>query len=488
MRIIITRNGEQIIKEIEDEDEKTYHNNFLRLSRKSFINRNLPSLSNNGRKLISQKFYSPSSDKSLYSLSSSFKKNNKKNTILFKNSLSDYFNRDETKINKSELHQAKKIKIIQHKISMSPVFLDKYTASDNIYSSSPKGNNNNFDIFNNDDNNNKDDNNNENNEFASLFNNNNNINSNTNNKINSNSSNIIGNNQKKKIKLKEIISPAGLARLKEHLSKTTLGSNDVRLPLDQKNKTSFNFRSKYEDKQKTQDNLDLILNYDINGERKDLIKYLKEKKNLAPFYLEALMKSDEWRVYKLNKMCGLIYSNKNEEEKNSLIRRAKSNLNYNFEYNKKSKKTDKENINKLLYKQNNIFEDYCLYKEKKQKVLKRIYKEALSKTKQNFWNKFNCQKYGKIKFKNIKNDNINNSINSNDSFSRNDNKSFGRKINNFFNSNNNYKSNNYEITSDEDTIIYSKTKRSNSTIDVILSKRFFEFHHTNHSNNTKNNF
>ena len=72
---------------------------------------------------------------------------------------------------------------------------------------------------------------------------------NTNNKSPNKNENF--NINKNHILLGDIISKNNLLNLKTQISKDNLGHDDVRLPLDEKNKNSFNLRSKYEDKKAT---------------------------------------------------------------------------------------------------------------------------------------------------------------------------------------------------------------------------------------------
>ena len=99
----------------------------------------------------------------------------------------------------------------------------------------------------------------------------------SNNGMNIINSSLISTNKFKRINLGDIISKKNLYNLRNKISKINKGSNDVRIPLDKQNLRSFNFRSKYENKQATEDDMDLILNYGINSDKSSIIKYFQQK-------------------------------------------------------------------------------------------------------------------------------------------------------------------------------------------------------------------
>ena len=112
---------------------------------------------------------------------------------------------------------------------------------------------------------------------------------------------------KPKILLGDIISVKNLISMRKMLSKDNTGPDDTRVPLNDINKDSFNFRSKYENKKLTYDNLSILLNLPMNPDRTNLIEYYKQNKPIAPFYFENLLKYNEAQIYKLNKICQIIF-------------------------------------------------------------------------------------------------------------------------------------------------------------------------------------
>ena len=124
---------------------------------------------------------------------------------------------------------------------------------------------------------------------------------------------------------------------------------------------SYNFRSRYENKQMTEDDIDLILNYSINSDKFSIIKYFQQEKNISPQYFENLVKYDEQQMYKLNKICQLIFHRKENDNNNF-------NLKY-YELNK-DKKIDRQKGNQsikdlqtIIKRSNSILDDYNILKK-----------------------------------------------------------------------------------------------------------------------------
>jgi high-affinity Fe2+/Pb2+ permease len=131
---------------------------------------------------------------------------------------------------------------------------------------------------------------------------------------NNNNSSIFSIKKTKKINIGDIISKRNLYTLRKQISKYNKGSNDVRVPLDENNLKSYNFRSRYENKQATGDDMDLILNYGINTDKPGIIKYFQQNKTINPQYYENLIIYDEYRMNKLNKILEIMMKNKEKEE------------------------------------------------------------------------------------------------------------------------------------------------------------------------------
>lgn len=381
MRIIVTKNGKYIIKEIEDEKNLGLSIDNLNENKKyrEFSGLSLPHLNKK------------------YSTLKSFYKNTKKvqwganhrnKSVFSKRSTDNYFIRDESKINKQELQQAKKIKLSKPKINISQQFLNKYDDLDVTYKDKIKNLTNT--LKSNLDKTNEEKVKNEINEQNKIFNN-----------LNSNKAkeNILNNNKidtfsnKKQILLGDIISRNNLRSLKSQLSRDNLGHDDIRLPLDDRNKDSFNFRSKYEDKKATLENLSIILSLPMNPDRTNLIKYYKQKKKISPFYFENLLKYNEAQIYKLNKICQIIFHKKEDEIKELKVLEDKK---FNREKLIRQKGNNNMNcVNKIINKTNGIISGYALKQEMNTIKKKKIFKEEVKKIKNKYWDKYGVNKFYK---------------------------------------------------------------------------------------------
>ena len=247
MRIIITKKGEYIIKQLEDEKSM----NDLNMHNGIKFSPRLPHISS--IKIIKEK---------LLNTSKSFYSGAKLRTLQKKKSLkmmSEYFNRDESKINSKELDQAKKIIVSKPKVQLSQKFLEKYHNLDSSFKEKLDNLSNMLSSY-------KDKNITKNEEDSSInispFNLKNNYGENLGfSKFNRTDNSF---SQNRKIKIGDIISRPNLIQLKSYIIKSSKGYNDVRIPLDKNNKNSFNFRTKYANKNAIKSNLDNILNLNIN--------------------------------------------------------------------------------------------------------------------------------------------------------------------------------------------------------------------------------
>ena len=340
MRIIITKNGEYIIKEFE-EDNSVFINDIKLKNAGLTYSPRLPKISN--IKTIKEKLLSPSKTTYPFSKLKILKK--KKSLSMMNN----YFNRDESKINKKELEQAKKIVVSKSKVQMSQKFLEKYHNLDSSFKEKLDNLSNLLNSHKDKDNNKEDD------SFLNMspykFKMKQNNYGETGSLLNKTLSSFRKN---KKIKIGDIISHPNLIQLKSYITKSNMGNDDVRIPLDKNNKNSFNFRTRYENKKVIKENLDNILNVSINSDRKNLINYLKRNKSIAPYYFKNLLKCDELQIYKLNKMCGIIM---NKENKNISEGKNRKNI--------KNKILDNSSkgLISLLDKTNRILNNYSEYKE-----------------------------------------------------------------------------------------------------------------------------
>ena len=380
MRIIITKNGKYILQEIEN--EKTINSGF--------------NLNQNNQSLAFKKFRNYSFMKlprltKNYSTMKSFYETNKNmrwgkgsctKGVNGRKTMQNFFIRDESQVSKRELDLAKKINLAKNKINISQQFLDKYDDLDNTY---------------------KDKINKLTNTLKSKVDKKKEEKNETD-KIEFNTINIDGKNisplsnnntspKKNKILLGDIISLRNIISMRKMLSKDNKGPDDTRIPLNEQNKDSYNFRTKYENKKVTYDNLNILLNYPLNPDRTNLIKYYKQNKPISPFYFENLLKYSDAQIYKLNKICQIIFHKEEDEKKEAkIIQDKKSNKekllrekgNNNMQY-----------VNELMNRSSGIINDYIL-KEKASDLKKRkIYAEEVKKIKKKYWDKYGVNKYYK---------------------------------------------------------------------------------------------
>ena len=204
-------------------------------------------------------------------------------------------------------------------------------------------------------------------------------------------------NKKNKINLGKIISRNNLMDLKKQISKYNKGPDDNRIFLDEQNIKSYNFRSKYENKKATEEDMDLILNYTINPDKESIIKYFQQEKKISPQYIENLLKYDEPQMYKLNKICEMIFRKENENKFNNLKY-------YHFNRNKDKYNRIKDGQNlkalqNLMKKSNSILDDYTTIQNNHNYWRKYGYKDDVMKIKDKYWKKYHVDRFLKNKQK-----------------------------------------------------------------------------------------
>lgn len=404
MRIVITKNGKTIVKEL---DEETADNKFDKSKSKynqSSSYTKLPIIYSNNEELF--KKYTSKNNKFLKDIlkyRETFQ-NKRSSSVVDRNVIDSFYNRDESKVNLNELNKAKRLKISHPKINMTQAFLDKYDDFDSSFKNKVNdlhnSLNNNSTVIdqsgdkykNNEDNKNMDSNMQQ--SFGNIYQNKNqSMNGTINNYYSNyglNSSSLIS-NKNKKISIGNIISKNNLINLRKQISQYNKGYDDTRFPLNEENMRSYNFRSRYENKQMTEDDIDLILNYSINPDKFNIIKYFQQEKNISPQYYENLVKYDEQQMYKLNKICQLIFHRKENDSKNF-------NLKY-YELNK-DKKIDRQKGNQsikdlqtIIKRSNSILYDYNVLKKNHGFWRKHQFQEDVMKIKEKYWDKYNVDRF-----------------------------------------------------------------------------------------------
>ena len=413
MRIVVTKNGKIIVQELEEEPEDNNNSN---------NNNNI----SNYYKIKSLKYNQSSSYSKLPIISSNeelFKKYISKNneflnkvlryretfqskrssSIIDKNALESFYNRDESKINMNELNQARKIVVSHPKINMSQAFLDKYDDLDMTFKKRLNDLSNGLishknTLINSKDKSIKEDN--KNNDMKIINNGNKNLSLNGNINFDSNNrfNSSVFSNQKKKINLGQIISSNNLINLRKQISKYNQGHDDIRMPLNEENTLSFNFRSKYENKQATEDDMDLILNYTINPDKQSIIKYFQQNKNISPYYFENLIKYDEPQMYRLNKICQMILHRKENEKKNLGLKFFE--MNEKDKFNKQKGSRNLKALQGIIKKSNSILNDYTMLQNNHNFWRKNGYQDDVMKVKEKYWDKYNVNRFLKNQQKN----------------------------------------------------------------------------------------
>lgn len=404
MRIVITKNGKTIVQELDDEiSDNKFEKSKSKYNQSSSYTK-LPIIYSNNEELF-KKYTSKNNKfvKDILKYRETFQ-NKRSSSVVDRNVIDSFYNRDESKINLNELNKAKRLKISHPKINMTQEFLYKYDDFDSSFKNkvnelhnSLNKNSNIIDqsgdkYKNNEDNKNMDSNMQQ--SFGNIFQN---KSPSVNGSINNYYSNYglnstsLASNKNKKINIGNIISKNNLINLRKQMSQYNKGYDDTRFPLNEENMRSYNFRSRYENKQMTEDDIDLILNYSINSDKFNIIKYFQQEKNISPQYFENLVKYDEQQMYKLNKICQLIFHRKENDDKNF-------NLKY-YELNK-DKKIDRqkgsqsiEDLQTIIKKSNSILDDYNILKKNHCFWRKHAFKEDVMKIKKKYWDKYNVDRF-----------------------------------------------------------------------------------------------
>ena len=396
MRIVITKNGKILIKELEDQFPSNSQFKLKSLQTSSYSK--LPIIYSN-EDLLKKFNNKANNNKFILTVLRNKKISNKRraNSLLAQKSLETFLSADNPKIDTNELNKVKKVKLNNSRINMSQFFMEKYDSFDENYKKKLHDLNNIFTK------NEKQSEGNDNNTGYII---NNNKNSNPINIINNNTSEF-SNTKLNKINIGDIISKGNLQALRNQMSKYNIGSNDVRFPLDENNMKSFNFRSKYEDKQATDDDMDLILNYGINIKKSGIIKYFKQNKKINPHYIENLLKYDEKKMYNLNKLLDMILQKKEKENKKdgfSFLSKLNDGKNDNEDLHLKK-------IENVIKRSNSIINEHSSLNEKFKFWRMKAFQEDTELIKKKYWVRYDVERFlknsqkkiKKISFKNEKN-------------------------------------------------------------------------------------
>ena len=379
MRIVITKNGKILFKELEDESPSNLQFKIKSLQTSSYSK--LPIIYSNDDLL--KKFNAKANNnKFIMTVLRNKKISNKRrsNSLLAQKSLENFLSEDNSKIDTNELNKVKKVKLNTSRMNISQFFMEKYDSFDENYKKKLHDFNS---IFT------KNEKQSEENDNDMGFALNNKNNTNPINMINNNNTSKFSNTKINKINIGDIISKGNLHILRNQMSKYNIGSNDVRFPLDENNMKSFNFRSKYENKQATDDDMNLILNYGINTDKSSIIKYFKQNKKINPHYIENLLKYDEKKMTKLNKLLDIMLQKKEKENKKDkflLLSKLNDDKDRNEDFHLKK-------IENVIKRSNSIITEHSSLNEKLKFWRMKAYQEDTENIKKKYWVRYDVERF-----------------------------------------------------------------------------------------------
>ena len=397
MRIVITKNGKKIVKDLEDESPDTYEKQKSKYGQSSSMSK-LPLICSTNEELL--KKYSTKNNEFLHKVlryRETFQ-SKRSNSIIDKSALESFYNRDESKINLNELNQARRVKLSHPKINMSQAFLDKYDDYDVNFKKKLNELTNGLNSKNNSPKRSEEKNEDEKNKEDKNINSNINSNFNIDSNYGFNSSSLFS-TKNNKINLGQIISKNNLANLRKQISKYNRGPDDKRIFLDEQNIRSYNFRSRFENKQATEEDMDLILNYSINPDKQSIIQYFQQEKNISPQYFENLLKYDEPHMYKLNKICQMIFHRKDNESKFNSLKFYQLKKDNKAKFERQKEGQNLKALQSIIKKSNSILDDYTVVQNNHNFWRKHGYKDDVIKIKEKYWDKYNVDRLLKNKQK-----------------------------------------------------------------------------------------
>lgn len=384
MRILVTKQGNIIIQEIDDSVPilsqvhnfhtnsnsnininssgnkfRGYSTNYSMLRNSKFAKQPFMKSRNFSRtNHLFPDFYGSSSNFSGFSNTTNMKFHNKKN---YKKK-----NLEDLEITKEDILSAKQIKLNEHKITFPKQFAEKYE-NDILNNGIINSNNNILPSLTSK-------------KIETMENNKNTLNSKSNNNYfeGTNSSLI---RKEKYLSLGEIIPNNSLKEMKKKIIK------DRRLKDREKVITENDFRSSYDPQTDIQKFNDILAFSRLNSNKSSLIKYLNEKK-LDPLTIKILSRQDSDKISKINKMCQTIFQNQDKEKLfNDIVKnKAKQRIN-----------TTKKEFQITI---NDLGADIVTLQEKLKKYDKKIdqkekYREHFNDMVVNHWLKKDLERFNK---------------------------------------------------------------------------------------------
>lgn len=362
MRILITKKGEELTKELSSELMQTYEEQKYEMAARKAHNRMRSSLSRISSKSRSARSTSNKSFKQ--NKSKSFQKTQKE--IYKEKEYDDYI--PESQENYRGLQDSKKISIKQKKIYIPKNLTEKYNEDErqglilpdltiNLTINQEKNVNklgkNNYESFFNR----------KNKTYNSTLQNNNNNNSET---------------PRNKYLLREIVQPQTYTNLKNKLQKEQI-ITDKCSKIDESK-----FRSTYGELNKVQQ-LDKLLENPINSNKISLMRYINQKKDLSNTFIKKIAECSEDKRSKANKICQIIYHNKDKE--NMMNERIKEKIEDRKNKDDSKYKYDLKQMGETLKDFSSIISEYK-FNDNKRERYRNQHKEIDSK----YWKRFNLDR------------------------------------------------------------------------------------------------
>jgi hypothetical protein len=178
--------------------------------------------------------------------------------------------------------------------------------------------------------------------------------------------------------LKEIIQPQTYTNLKNKLQKEQI-IQDKCSKIDESK-----FRSTYGELNKVQQ-LDKLLDNPINSNKISLMKYINQKKDLSNTFIKKIVECSEEKRSKANKICQIIYHNK--DKWNIVNERIKEKIEDKKNKDDSKYKNELKQMGETLKDFSSIISEYKFSDNKRER-----YREMHKQIEKKYWKKFNIDR------------------------------------------------------------------------------------------------
>jgi hypothetical protein len=186
----------------------------------------------------------------------------------------------------------------------------------------------------------------------------------------------------------DIMTDEALAKMKNRIIE------EVKLKNKNANVVSFNFRNPFLTPYGRLREIDEALSTKINSDKSNIIQYINSKDNPSPKFVKNMVKYDEEKFERLNKICQRVFNNKIEEND------MKYRINGIIENHHLSNKANYKKQMNIMEKEVNEFKQIC--QKYPQRDDREKYENLLHDVKKNHWNKYDFQRLMKRGNKNNK--------------------------------------------------------------------------------------